>query len=181
MSPRRRPTDSKNPPGRAALGDHTGALVGQIEIRNVESQNLLGPGGRLVEQAPEGALTEGDIDAEDGIDLLPGQCSSPIRWGRDTLQAPARIALDPRTVMACDDNRQDVGGPDGPPRRSSRLASPSTHSAPSESVPIARAHHLADDSGIDTGQLLGGDSQEAPEIAGVGLDRGGWGVPATQG
>lgn len=81
----------------AALASHPQAFVVQVHVGDVGAEDLLGPGGGLVQQAPQALLPDRDVAAPetplqegggDGLGAVGG-FAAPFEPGRRVLPGPA--------------------------------------------------------------------------------------------
>ena len=87
-----RPGLPEYPLGRPALAPDACALVGQIEVVDIERQDLVGTRCRLVQQSPQGAFTERHVVATpQRRDLLARQRPGAIEGDCWPLQASRRV------------------------------------------------------------------------------------------
>lgn len=85
------PEEAREQPGRlclpadefglAAFADDRGAAVGKVEVLDVEDQDLVGSGGGLVEEPPEGFLPQRMIGVEERSQFDFWDGSAPVAGG----------------------------------------------------------------------------------------------------
>jgi hypothetical protein len=68
-----------DPFDRAAFGDHSGALVGQVGVADVEVERLAGAGGGLIQQPPQGLVAQPEVAAApQRFELAAGQGAGAV-------------------------------------------------------------------------------------------------------
>ncbi len=85
----------------SALGDHPGPAVRQVEIADIKVQDLGGPGGGLVQQAPKGLFPQGDVRATpNSLEHHVGNRLSLVNNAAPTLDRLRRIGHHPALTAA---------------------------------------------------------------------------------
>jgi hypothetical protein len=76
----------EHPIGGSTLGAHPGPFVSQVHVGDVEGENLARPGGGLVEQSPQGLLSQPDVaGAPQAVDWA--RVSARVRSGCSRLRS----------------------------------------------------------------------------------------------
>jgi hypothetical protein len=93
-----RPGLPEHPLDRATLAADPGPPVGQIKVRHVQGQQLVGASGGLIQQSPQGSLPQRKIAAgKQPLQLTAGEGSGAVDLNAATFKVAGRIDGEPRS------------------------------------------------------------------------------------
>jgi hypothetical protein len=85
--------------GRTALVPHPALVDGHVEVGHVEGEDLVDPGRRLGEHAPQGLVPQADVaPSQEPLHLSPGQGSGAIRRTPAPAEALGGVSIQPSLV-----------------------------------------------------------------------------------